>query len=99
MYRGVLAGNAAWRREVIPPPRPAPPDREALRAAKKLRRATKLRIVPEEPGWAELLERVFGENGFACPRCRGPMVLRCLVLAPPATTKILQSLAKGTAPP
>ncbi len=31
-------------------------------------------------GWAELLARVFGEGGFRCPRCGGPMVLRCLVL-------------------
>lgn len=97
-FRGVLAANASWRRGVIPP-KPKAPDATAARAAKKLRKCAPLRIVVEKPGWAELLARVFGEDGFSCPHCHAPKVLRCLVLAPLATTKILRSLAKGTAPP
>jgi hypothetical protein len=99
VYRGVLSANAAWRREVIPRPKPEAPDAAAARAAKKLRKSPPIRIVDEKPGWAELLARVFGKDGFACAHCGGTMVLRCLVLAPPATTRILRSLAKGTAPP
>src|SRR4051812_46219791 len=91
-FGGVLAANAAWRREVIPPPKPGTPDAAAARAAKKLRKGPPLRIVTEKPGRADLLSRVFGKDGFAWPHCRGTMVLRCLVLAPPANTKILRSL-------
>jgi hypothetical protein len=55
----------------------------------RARRATRLDGV---------LARVFGADGFAGAHCGVPMALRCLVLAPPATTKSLFSLAKGTAP-
>lgn len=84
---------------MIPRPKPEPADAAAARAAKKLRKSPPIRIVDEKPSWADLLARVFGKDGFACPHCGGTMVLRCLVLAPPAPTKILRSLAKGTAPP
>ena len=97
-FRGILAVNASWRREVIPPPKPETPDVAAARAAKKLRKGPPLLIVTEKPGCGASRPRLW-KNGLACPHCGGTMFLRCLVLAPPATTKILRSLAKGTAPP
>jgi hypothetical protein len=30
---------------------------------------------PDRAAWSSLLHRVFGVDGFACPTCRGPMVL------------------------
>ncbi|HCH63641.1 MAG TPA: hypothetical protein DFR83_12615, partial [Deltaproteobacteria bacterium] len=36
--------------------------------------------------WSALLWRVFGVNGFACPKCGQGMALRAVVL-PPATLR------------
>ena len=98
VYRGVLAGNAAWRKEVIPPP---PVDRAAraeARREKKLARAMKIRVESERIPWAELLERVFGVSGYVCPGCGGRLVLRCVALGP-AAVRILAGLQRATGPP
>ena len=98
VYRGVLAGNAAWRKEVIPPP---PVDRAAraeARREKKLARATKIRVQSERIPWAELLERVFGVHGYVCPGCGGRLELRCVALGP-AAVRILAGLQRATGPP
>jgi hypothetical protein len=56
---------------VAPRPRPEAPD-AAARAAKKLRKSLPIQIADEQPGWAELLARVFGTGGFACAHCGVP---------------------------
>ncbi len=99
IYRGVLAGNAAWRPEVVPPPPREAPDVAAARRAKRLTRHPRINLVDARPGWAELLKRVFDVDGFACPGCGGPLALRCIVVNPPATTRILAGLERATGPP
>ena len=45
------------------------------------------------------LEQVFRVDGFACPGCGGPLMLRCVVVRPPATRRILDGLRRATDPP
>ncbi len=52
----------------------------------------------ERPSWSDLLERVFRVDGFACPGCGGPLALRCVVLNPRATRRILDGLRRATGP-
>ena len=53
----------------------------------------------DTPGWADLLLRVFGEDVLVCRHCRGPLSLRAVGVYPPATTRILDGLARARAPP
>lgn len=94
LYRGVLAANAAWRPEVVP----KPPD-PARRRPPKLGRPGKLAVVTERPGWAELLERVFRVDAYACPSCGKPMRVRTVILEPRLATKLLGALERSTGPP
>jgi len=98
LYRGVLAGNAAWRAEVIPTPKVETPDAAAARRAKRLTRSPRIKLVGERYSWEELLKRVFFEDGFCCPGCGGRLLIRCIVVNPPATTRILDGL-RATGPP
>ena len=99
IYRGVLAGNAAWRAEVVPRPPPETPEAAKARRAKRLTRHPRMRLAGERPSWSDLLERVFRVDGFACPGCGGPLTLRCVVVNPPATRRILDGLRRATGPP
>ena len=49
--------------------------------------------------WADLLHRVFGRDEWACPHCRQPMVLRAVVVGPPATFRVLEGLARAARGP
>ena len=99
IYRGVLAANAAWRAEVVPRPPAETPNEAKARRAKRLTRWPRMRLAGERPSWSDLLERVFRVDGFACPGCGGPLGLRCVVLNPPATRRILDGLRRATGPP
>jgi hypothetical protein len=81
--------------------RPAAP--KQTRADRERRQKRKLARVPARsprtPGWADLLARVFQIDILACPRCNKPMQLRCIVIHPPATTRILRGLGAPRAPP
>ena len=103
LYAGVLAGNAAWRSEVVPNvPTSTEAEREA-RAALKLVKAEDRRARGERAEqrrcWAELLRRVFEYDGWACPHCHKPMKLRSIVIREPATTQVVSGLLKATGPP
>jgi hypothetical protein len=99
IYRGVLAANAAWRAEVVPSPPPETPEAAKARRAKRLTRHPRMRLAGERPSWSDLLERVFRVHGFACPGCGGPLTLRCVVVNPAATRRILDGLRRATGPP
>ncbi len=99
IYRGVLAANSAWRAEVVPSPPPEPPEAAKARRAKRLTRHPRMRLAGERPSWHDLLERAFRVGGFACPGCGGPLMLRCVVVRPPATRRILDVLRRATGPP
>ena len=88
----MLATNAAWRPEVVPSPPPETPDEAKARRAKRLTRHPRMRLAGERPSWSDLLQRVFRVDGFACPGCGGAFALRCVVVNPPATRRILDGL-------
>ena len=103
LYGGVLAGNAAWRGEVIPKvPSSEASMREAraaLRLVKAARRSARPSPRPSRLGWAELLTRVFGVDGWRCPDCGGRMSLRTVVEGGPSAGVIARSLLRSTGPP
>ena len=98
LYHGLFAGRSAWRSAVVPRPSPDRPGDAEARAAKKLARKVRVRISSRHLGWAELLAREFQVDGWRCPRCAGLLRLRCVVVRPPATLRILRGLA-SRAPP
>jgi hypothetical protein len=99
LYRGVLAGNAAWRAEVIPKPKPESQEAAAERRARRLTRHPRLDPAGEGSSWADLLQRVFAVDGFRCSRCGERLRIRRLVVNPPATNRILEGLRRATGPP
>ena len=93
IYHGVLGPNAALRSRVVPKPEsectsPALVN-EARRTRHRRRRWT----------WSALLIRVFGIDGWLCPRCSKPMTLRVPLVGPPATSKILHDLQRSARGP
>jgi len=104
LHAGVLAGNAAWRAEVVPKvPSSTAAEREArasLRLVKREEKAGRVKVAGDAPpGWAELLRRVFGVDGWACPDCGERMRLRTVVVGSPASTTIVTGLLRSRGPP
>ena len=101
IYSGILAGNAAWRGEVVPKVPTSTEAQRVERAAKRLTRpgATRSERAEQRLTWAELLQRVFRVDGWECPHCRKQMSLRTVVIGMPACTRILTGLEKATGPP
>ena len=100
----VLAGNAAWREGVVPKVPTSSAADQAARAALKLvkhdnRRRRAAAGQPEPLGWADLLRRVFGVDGWLCPECGQPMRLRAVVLGAPATSRVIAGLLRARGPP
>jgi hypothetical protein len=92
LYHGVLAGHAAMRAEIIPknPARPRP-----TRSNLKLIRVENASETSRWWVWADLLERVFSNDGFACPHCFGRLTLRAVIIGRPATTTALAGIARA----
>jgi hypothetical protein len=88
-----LAGHAAMRAAIIP----KNPARRPNRSGSKLIRMENASDSSRWHPWADLLNRVFSIDIFQCPRCMGRMHLRAIVVGPPATTKILDGLARAEA--
>jgi len=97
LYHGVLAAHAAWRSEVVPPAEEVARRRAARGSwqASKLARPERCSASSRWWPWAELLWRVFGVQGWACPRCGERMRLRAVVLHPPATTRVMRTMASA----
>ena len=104
LYAGVLAGNAAWRPEVVPKvPSSTDAEREArasLRLVKRDGKRGRGKLPDDAPlGWAELLKRVFGVDGWECPDCGRRLRLRTVVEGAPAAVTISRSLLRARGPP
>ncbi len=105
----MLAGNAAWRKEVVPKvPTSTEADQVARAALKLVKRDGRRRRAeagqPEPRGWADLLRRVFGVDGWlwspATPaQCGRPMRLRSVVIGDPATSRVIAGLLSARGPP
>ena len=94
VYRGVLAGNAALRKEVVALARPKArvPD---LRGEGMAALSIKPRGLRAKATWAELLWRVFSVDGWRCTSCGGRMALRHVMGGGPATSEVLGSLQRA----
>ena len=94
-YAGVFAANHRLRKEVVPKRKPEKP------AVIARRRARKLTLRPEAGGdgkdsWAELLRRVFANDGFQCPECGKQMRLRAIIKGANASGAIVASRLRST---
>lgn len=87
VYHGVFAPRSKLRGHVTGQARgPRPP------------RDRKVRVKPTPlTQWAELLRRVFGVDGFACPVCEHRLRLRALVLSARPARRILGGLGRSAA--
>jgi hypothetical protein len=105
LYHGVLAGNAAWRKEVVPRAASSTEaEREARLSLRLVKKDGKGRCAGPLPAagafcWAELLKRVFAVDGWACPSCGERMRLRAVVDGGGTPTRILTGLLRGRGPP
>ena len=74
VYRGVLAGNAALRAEIVPKTEhaPGPPGTELGPLTKKAKGPGRRPCAT----WAELIWRVFPIRGWHCPSVRRPAAAR-----------------------
>ena len=101
VYHGVLAANARLRSRVVAAARG--PSREPSQEEGEIRLSRADRLAKRRgrwTPWSTLLHRVFGVEGWRCPACGERMVLRAVVIHPPATSKVLSGLSGiGRAPP
>ncbi len=88
LYYGVLAPRAAWRRAVVPG---GVGGAAGLPEARARRRPN--------PTWAALMQRGFGFDVLACPRCAGRMTLVALIHAPAVVERILRHVGQSTEVP
>ena len=98
LYHGVFWPSAAWRDQVVPAPPEPTPSRGRLTKRNRSKRADRAR---RRWPWSDLLWHVFGVDGFRCPRCGERMVVRAVIIHPPATLRVLRGLeqAAARAPP
>jgi hypothetical protein len=93
-YHGVLASRSRLRARVRPTP-PKAKKRPATVGRRLSRHSTRK---SRWRAWSDLLWRVFGVVGFGCPKCGHAMQLRTVVM-PPATLRVLASLARSARGP
>ncbi len=88
LYHGVLAPRAAWRSAIVPA-QEADDDHESGTAGE-----CRHERVGRRPNWdwAKLMERSFGFDVLACPRCAGRMTLVALIRDAAVVTRILRHL-------
>lgn len=89
LYYGVLAPRAAWRDAVVPSL--TEDDASARGASNVCGHASRVARRPNR-AWAELMERSFGFDVLACPRCAGRMTLVALIRDAVVVSRILRHL-------
>ena len=92
LYHGVLAPRATWRKSIVPPVSVADavgaePAATACVAADGPDGAR-----PRNRGWADLMQRSFGFDVLACPRCPGRLTLVALIRETAVILRILRHL-------
>ena len=90
LYHGVLAPHARWRSRVVLPA-PADPAPLAIADSPEPLSGTG-RARARHWAWAHLMQRAFGVDVLACPRCAGRLRLVATVDDPRAIRAILESL-------
>ena len=94
LYHGILAAHASGRSEVVPV---HPPRTRTMTTGFKLIRVEGASTSSRWWSWVELLARVFSVDAFQCPRCSCRFELRAIVIGAPATSRILDGLARAEA--
>ena len=85
-FHGVFAGNAKWRREIVP----GPPVRLVQNpTAEELAQPGKKLV------WAALLKRTYGFEVLDCPHCGGKLRPLAVVKDPAAIGKLLKHFGRG----
>jgi hypothetical protein len=97
LYHGVLAPRAAWRKAIVPPA-PEPEVGTSTCPGSSREGATSDEARPNR-SWAELMQRGFGFDVLACPRCPGRLALGALIQAPAVINRILAHLGLPTTVP
>lgn len=100
LYHGVLASHARWRPRVVLR-EPTDPSAPTLASAADPSDGAPPTPRPRHRAWAQLMQRAFGVDVLACPRCAGRLRLVATVDDPHAVRAILESLglAASTFPP
>ena len=94
LYHGVLAPRAAWRRAVVPSSGTVPEafaEPPACAASAEGADGAHAGRLPNR-NWAELMQRSFGFEVLACPRCRGRLKLVALIQDGAVIRRILRHL-------
>jgi hypothetical protein len=92
LYYGVLAPRAAWRPAVVPAAAlTGPSDASSEEGAGTAAATGPAGRVPNR-SWADLMQRSFGFDVLACPRCAGRLTLVALIHDPVVVRRILEHL-------
>ena len=94
LYHGVLAPRAAWRRAVVPSSGTVPEacaEPPACAASAEGADGAHAGRLPNR-NWAELMQRSFGFEVLACPRCPGRLKLVALIQDGAVIRRILRHL-------
>jgi Putative transposase len=89
LYHGVLAPRAAWRKRVV---RSKVPNGEEGGSTAQDEHGAGEHGGRSNRAWAHLMQRSFGFDVLACPRCSGRLTLVALIRAPEVITRILRHL-------
>jgi len=89
LYYGVLAPRAAWRNEVVPAQ--MADEAEGSGGTRECGHHTRVGRRPNWD-WADLMQRSFGFDVLACPRCSGRMRLVALIRDAAVVARILRHL-------
>ena len=91
-YHGVLAPRAAWRKGIVSPVSVAGGAKEETEAAACADDRGPDGVRPRNRGWADLMQRSFGCDVLACPRCPGRLTLVALIRETAVILRILRHL-------
>ncbi len=96
LYHGVLAAHARWRPRVVLA-QPADPAMPGLAGTPDVSGVSPPapQARPRHWAWAQLMERAFGVDVLACPRCAGRLRLVATVEDPQVIWAILESVARA----
>ena len=95
-YQGVLAPASPLRDEVVPRSvkgrERSAGDKVGTKSSQcRAKRSSGQNYIP----WAELLQRVFGEDVLRCPHCRGRRHMISAITDPEAVRRVLESVRDG----
>ncbi len=92
LYHGVLAPRSIWRKSIVPPVSIAGGAKGETEAAACADDSGPDGVRSCNRGWADLMQRSFGFDVLACPRCPGRLTLVALIRETAVILRILRHL-------